>query len=334
MYPKIFTLGSLTVDIFATPDNQKVIHKEIFEFPLGEKFLLNKVHQFFGGGASNTAVALSRFGISSAVIGAVGDDVWGNEVLQNLKTNGVKVSYLQKIKKSRTSFSLILNSETGRHVALFYPGVNCKNTRCDRKIFTHCEGVFLGRLSGGANAIFEIVRAEFKKHPAKFLGWNPGGAQLEKGLHHFTDFLPVVDVLFLNLEEAELFSGKRAIRRDSYFSSVKNCTSIFSEIFRTGFSGAAVITDGIRGAQVCDGSKIIFCSPPKIKTIDTLGAGDAFASTFFGAIVLQKNLSDALKLATLNSASVVSQFGTQPGLQSLRKLTRQIHSLCTIERKL
>jgi len=320
---QVFTVGSLTLDIFLEPEEQIVSRKngkEFIAFELGAKIRATGVYEFFGGSSSNVAVALRRLGISRvAAVGAVGEDAVASGVLVNLKSEKVSTKFVHRLPKAKTGFSVIVNSKTGRHSALVYPGANHDFAKLDSKIFRDCDALHLGRLSGGGCRIFETVRIFFKKNPEKFLSWNPGGEQISRGIKHFRDFLPVVDILFLNQEETEAFTK---IRAD------KNCAPIFRQLFAQKFRGIAVITNGANGAIASDGEKIFHSAAfTKFKMRDTLGAGDAFGSTFLAAQILGKNIPDSLRFASVNSASVVSTFGTQTALllfPKIKKLARGV----------
>ena len=76
-----------------------------------------------------------------------------------------------------------------------------------------------------------------------------------------------------------------------------------------------VITDGKHGAYAYDGKKMYVCPPFDGPVRSTLGAGDAFASTFTAAIERTNwDVELSLKMASVNSSSVVEQFGAQDGL--------------------
>lgn len=83
-----------------------------------------------------------------------------------------------------------------------------------------------------------------------------------------------------------------------------------------------VITDGANGAQAFDGEKIYYASGFPATVISTLGAGDAFASTFLGVLMNEWNIEKALKYASINSASITQSYGAQQGLQSMDELTQ------------
>lgn len=331
MNKKILTIGSLTFDIFVRPKRQEIIIEKneskttkLLALPFGEKVRISEVHECFGGGAANTAISFKRLGIDSEAFGATGKDEWGKMILSNLKKEKVGTKHIQ-ISKEKTGFSVILNSFEGERTVLAFAGANHAIEKIDEKNINKFDGVHLCHLSGKSAKVFDTIRRFFEKNPGKFLSWNPGKEQIEKGLDYFKGFLEVVDVLFLNKEEAEEFSIINSRKSSKFGSDISDFSEIFKKFFKSGFRGILVITDGKKGSQVCADSQIIYCeidnqSPRK----DTLGAGDAFASGFSASIIYQKDLITAIKAGTLNASSVVSYFGAQAGLLTKKKLESEL----------
>ena len=88
-----------------------------------------------------------------------------------------------------------------------------------------------------------------------------------------------------------------------------------------------VITDGGNGAYAYDGKNFYYCPPFPSTVVSTLGAGDAFASTFCATLMRNKtNIGQALIFASINSASVVSKFGATEGLLTFEEIERQANN--------
>ena len=75
------------------------------------------------------------------------------------------------------------------------------------------------------------------------------------------------------------------------------------------------LTDGMRGAWIYDGNELLYV-PALLHshTIDTTGAGDAFASGFIASHIKGKDLTTSLKWGIINSSSIVKEYGGQKGL--------------------
>lgn len=349
--PKICTIGSMTVDLFIRPQEAQVMRlcaentcdREYMLLPYGGKVKAGQSSERFGGGAHNTAIGLHRQGFNTCPIGKIGHDSYGKSILQNIENEGVSSTALQIDEAEQSGFSVILNSFEGERTVIYHPGANEQLNDFDPAILDDCDGLFFNRVSSSAadEHIFPQIKKHFLNFPEKFLAWNPGKEQLRQGALAFADFFPVVDILILNREEAELFTNRKAHKSQQEENSVQkgahfckhtdndfpHYAADYADIFRVFQQQGVrhvVITDGRRGAQLCDGKDIYFCAiDDQTARVDTLGAGDAFGVGLFAALFHQKPLSFALKCATMNAASVVAQLGAQPGLLSSEALGRK-----------
>ncbi|QQS59054.1 carbohydrate kinase family protein [Candidatus Peregrinibacteria bacterium] len=320
MKARILAVGSLTSDLFLRPRRQEIFHKEGHEFIglcLGDKVRIEERHDTYGGGGCNVAVGLARFGVPTDMLGMTGDGLASERIFRNLRNEGVGVQHIQQEKGGKSGFSVVLSSESGERTVLFSPGANDHFCDFDESIMEDYEGVCLQHLSGCSVNVFGKIRNYFVKHPQKFLSWNPGRESLEQGCEAYADFIPVVDVLLINREEAQLFTGKKELKE------------MFRTFYKFQFQGNVIITDGMRGATGCNGKETYTCPVYEgLDRKDTLGAGDSFMTGVVGGLLLGEDLPSSLKLATINAAHVVSCYGSQTCLQSyenLRKLTDKIH---------
>lgn len=332
MKHSILAIGSLTQDIFLKPRRQEIFEKngeKCIAFCLGDKIKIEEKHETFGGGGANIAIGLSRFGVHTSILGRIGEDEIGHKIIKNLEKEKVHTHYIQKGKKEKSGFSVVLSAENGERTVLFTSGANKNFYDFDENILNNFSAICLEHLSGNGENVFEKIRKYTKKNPDIFLSWNPGRESLEKGITHFYDLLPVVDVLLINKEEAILFTDS-FLKKKKYFDKNNNMSNIFQCFYHNGFQGKLVITDGMKGAYGCDGKNIFFCPilyNEKLEKKDTLGAGDSFLSGITGATLLGKNLPDAMKYGTINAAHVVSFFGAQAGLQTETQLQKYIEYL-------
>lgn len=117
-----------------------------------------------------------------------------------------------------------------------------------------------------------------------------------------------VDLLFCNIEEAELFTGVEGLEE------VKKAIAKVAKQF--------VITFSEKGSLVYDGKNFIDIQPYPTKAVDSTGAGDMFAGAFLYAINHGHSYEEAGKLASAASSAVVGKYG--PRLK--KELVDQIFS--------
>ncbi len=343
--PVIFSIGGATFDIFVRPMNQAIMtmtrpdSREAFLcLPYGGKVRVEHVSETFGGGGTNTSVGFARLGFEAYCVGMAGEE-YGDRVLDNLKTNGVNTKFVQMTSRDKTAFSVIINTFDGDRTVLSYSGANryFEPKHLPLKALATADWIYLNHLSNDTPRIPELLLKLLKAHPHLKLAWNPGYEQLKQGMKAWAALLKHTTVLFLNKEEAVLFSGlayrPAGVKRDdptchvprakAFLPPYADDVSALLRAFAKAGVGTTVITDGRNGAQATDGRVMAFCPVVSHKRLSTLGAGDAFGTGFVGALALGKPLKDALIYGTLNANSVVGQYGAQPGLLTRKALENQ-----------
>lgn len=348
----IFTIGSATFDIFVKPADQAVMtllkpesREQWLCLTYGGKVKIDEVIETFGGGATNTAVAFARMGFDAYPVVKIGTE-YGEKVIENLKREWVHTDFVKKTPEDKTGFSTIINALDGDRTVLGYPGANRLFTAKDlpSQELEKADWIFLSHISGDSEGVTHALTQLLTKHPKIHLAWNPGHEQFVRGVKAYAKLLKHTDVLFVNKEEAALFTGTpyrlAGMKQDDsrcHFHTPKSflppyaddVTDILFEFFRYGVKNV-VITDGRHGAQASDGSHLYFCPVVTQKRVDTLGAGDGFASGLLAALFEGHDLKTGLKYGTLNANSVVSHYGAQKGLLTASEMKKRLKttSLC------
>ena len=335
---KIFTIGGATFDIFVQAEDQSLItfqtpkaSRKWLAFPHGGKVRVKAVLETFGGGATNTAVTFAGMGFETYFVGMIGKE-YGEKVLGNLAAHGICSDYVCLTDKDRTGFSNIINTFDGDRTLLYYAGANrfFKAQHLPLEALKTADWIFLSHMADRKSKVPMKLLELLKKYPHIKLAWNPGREQIEEGIEVWKDLLKHTEVLFLNKEEAAQFTGIHyqlaGNKQDDPGKHVCN-EKCFLPPYADDSSGAlkalikkgvkvAVITDGRNGVQANDGKKSYFCSVLTNKRVDTLGAGDAYASGFTSALMKGLPLNMALIYGTINAGSVVNHPGAQNGLMT------------------
>ena len=356
--PKIFTIGGATFDIFVEPHDHGIMRFSSEEsreqwlcLDYGGKVRVDEVHETFGGGATNTGIAFARMGFDACSVVKVGAE-YGERVIENLEANKVNTQYVKKTKRDKTAFSTIISTFEGDRTVLAYAGANQYFNAKDLplKDLEQANLIFLNHLAEERSRIPHEILKILKKHPNIKLAWNPGREQLEQGVKKWKNLLEHTEILFLNKEEASLFTrtpyqlaGMKREDTKSHFHLPKaflppyadDVSEIMYEFFKYG-PKIVVITDGKNGAQASDGKRLYFCPVVAAKRKDSTGAGDAFGSGFTSAILLGENLKTALKYGTLNAHNVINFSGAQTGLLTRKEMAKKIKEvdICVTSTKL
>ncbi len=303
------SIGGATYDLFVrVPHTIVETHdkKKIFTLPLGEKVRVEDITETCGGGAANTSLGLARLGADAHFEGVVGSDQWGDKLLEALEREGVHTESATIVDGEVSSFSIILSASSGERVILYDQGANVHlhEATFDKDLLSHMDWVYLNHLQEESCDIQDDIVQMLTARTNAGLTWNPGGCQIEKGLtnSHNVGLLKNTDILLVNKEEAEAFTGTSTI------------DDALRALINAGVK-AVCITDGSNGTVATDGKTRYHCPIlTGIEVLDTTGAGDAFGTGLTWAFLEGLSLPEALQAGTLNAASVVTHLGAQAGL--------------------
>ena len=313
----VMTLGSATVDAFATTRSQliKIYDKtgvhDLLAFPAGSKLLIDKLVYRIGGGGTNTATTFRRLGLRTAYIGKVGDGHNGRRVIDYLGKEGVDTRFVRRCTNS-TGFSIILDEERERDRAILAnKGANDDFTTKDIRLKDiDTKWIYSSSLTGKAHdALVKICR--YARRQGISVAFNPSSYMCEKGDTYLSPILKNITVLAFNREEAQLLTGKDTLN------------DMVRDLHLRGPS-IIVITDGKEGAHASDGKNIYSIKALRVKVTDTTGAGDAFASTFVAALARQRSMHDCLRMAMINATNVVRYFGAKEGLLKRQDIEKEL----------
>jgi ribokinase len=301
----VITIGSATRDVFLVSDQFKAIKTSLFEtgmaecMSLGSKIELKDQVLTTGGGGTNSAVTFASLGLRTACICKVGEDAPGRDVLETLRLDGVKTTFVKQVQRGQTGYSTILTMKNGERTVLVHRGVSSKFTRADipwKKL--NAKWIYLTSLGGNFALSAEIIK-KAKKNGCK-IAWNPGTGELKKGMRAFKETLKFVDVFNINKEEAELLTKKTEAKE------------MLTKLQRE--NGITLITDGVKGAYAHCCNKLYKINTTRVNAVSQTGAGDAFGSAFVSALMLDHKIEEALSIGVLNAESVIQSFGAKIGI--------------------
>ena len=332
------TIGSATQDVFIQSDvasivsvNQLERKMEYMCFPYGAKTEIADFSRCIGGGAVNTATNLSNLGLNVSCILKLGNDELNNVIKLKLAQSGVDIKNVIDSKKDLTGFSIILVSFQGDRTVLAHRGANAHvaENEINFDSIKNSRWVYVSPLSGESNKVLDKI-AKFCEENKINLAINAGTTALKKGANYFSKILKTAQIVVMNKEEAMLVT-KMQVRPDSKenkFSSEKIHPDIVAMIkaLRKGTDAIIVMTDGKHGAYCYDGKKIYICPIYPSDVVSTLGAGDAFSSTFCATLDKFNDIKLALQFGSINSASVCSHFGAQEGFLTFDELDKKLKS--------
>lgn len=325
---KIITIGGATQDIFFHSDagimidnRHDITKQKLVGFEYGAKINIKEADFSFGGGASNTAVALSKLGAKVFSFVSIGKDKIGEGIIDNFKDLKIDLpSVHYSSKPSGLSSVIVYGRETHDHVLFTYRGAN-EDLKIDASDLEKIkpDWIYVSSLSGNKwVGVLNKVFAQVAKNNIK-VAWNPGNLQIKSGLKELKSFLENTKVLILNKDEAmELLLGVDD-------EAVTNPRLILSKL-KEFCPHNIVITDGQKGSYAMDLDNKVYHEPvKKVEKFDTTGVGDAFGATFvWGLEFLHSDVQAALEVATINAGAVITKQGAQNGLSSKSSMLERL----------
>ncbi len=276
----------------------------------GDKIPFESVTSVAGvGNSANAAVSARRLGLTSALLGIVGGDALGKDVLQVYKKEGLDRSYIEVQKKHVTNHHYVLSFESERTILVKHEAYTY---RFPKKI-PPPKTLYLSSLADSVGKEYYDALADFlAKNPDVFLAFQPGTFQMKQGVEFLKRIYARTDIFFCNKEEAA-----RILKKEG------SVEELMRDLMALG-PKKVVVTDGTNGAYAYDGTRSwrVPMYPDPRKPFERTGAGDAFASTVVSALTLGKTFEEALLWGPINSMSVVQEVGAQRGLLPRAELER------------
>lgn len=333
----VITIGSATMDVFVECDDANIVSastksakSEFMCYPYGAKVEVTEFTSNTGGGGVNTALNFANLGFKTSAICKIGDDIYSKGVLEALEKSTLDLSNVIQDKSVSTGFSIILLSFQGDRTVLAQRGANAtlKKSEINFDAIKQAKFLYIAPLSGESNKVLTSI-VEFANQNGIKVCFNAGTTSIKRGFEYIKKIIDTAQIVVMNKEEASMCT-KIEVRPDSRNETFSN-ELIHPDVkemlkkLKINEKQIIVITDGKTGAYAYDGEKFYQCSNFPAKVISTLGAGDAFASTFCAA--LERTDSDvgrSLMYASVNSASVVSNFGASEGFLTFDEIEHKL----------
>jgi Sugar kinases, ribokinase family len=236
---------------------------------------------YAGGCSVNFAVYMKQLNVHSAYLGAVGNDEFGQVIIDAVNKHGVDGSHIHIIpgKTAMTKVELVGN---------------------DRKFLGYDENV-LGEFRLDSKDVEFICSHDFL-HTSVFGKIESYLPELKSKIKICYDF---ADKLTLNLDNI-LDSV------DYGFFSYKKDDPYIRDFLKQACSHGlicAVATLGKYGSVAYDGSNFEFMGVNDIEVVDTIGAGDSFIAGFMYGISLGKSIKECLRYGTQKAEETIGHFG-------------------------
>ena len=306
----VLSLGIYVVDVLGRP---------IDEFPeKGKLALFDELEIHTGGCANNTAIALTRLGVSAGAMGKVGTDAFGDLILQGLVDNGVDAAGMQQDPGSSTSFTFVAVASDGERTFYHYIGANGELCEADldwevikRAKILHIAGALvMPRFDGAPMANVLREAKAFGITTSLDTAYDATGRWMET----LEPCLPYVDMFMPSIIEAQHLTGLSGYREIVQF--LRRSYNIHTIVIKMGENGSYASTPEAE-----------YVAPAyPVNAVDATGAGDAYVAGFLAGTIMGWDLKATAELASATGAACVTAIGTTAGIQNLEetlKISRQ-----------
>ena len=290
---RVFIAGSINMDVVATADR----HPRVGETIAGKQVLY-----FPGGKGANQAVAASRLGVRTTLIGRLGKDSFGGELKAFLGAQGIDLGSLKETAEAHTGTAIITVAEADNTIVVI-PGTNA---------LVSVDDVAAVPLAKGDVAVsqFEIplptIAAFFQR--ARAAGattlLNPAPAQKMS-----SELLELVDILVLNETELGFLAGTELSDSDETARIIDVARGLQARADQT-----ICVTLGKRGVLALAASEEFAVPGRAVQAVDTTGAGDCFVGALAAQLAEGAALRAALAFANIAASVSVQRMGAGPSM--------------------
>ena len=330
------TIGSATLDVFVETPEARIVSvftqdnkNEFMAYPYGSKVDIDNFAFEIGGGALNTAINFKNLGYKTTTIVKIGDDPMAEAIQAKIASTGIDSHNIVKSMTEKSGLSVILTSFQGDRTVLAHRGTNAtlKASEINFESIENSRWLYLAPLNGDSTLALDEI-AKFAEEKNVDLAINLGTSSIKKCKDNLNAILKTAEIVLMNREEAQMLTGlpirPNSSKEDfSGFVIHPDIITIMDKIKEIS-GGIVVVTDGKNGVYATDGDKYYRCGEFPAKPVSTLGAGDAFASTFTAVYAESADISKALKFASVNAASVVEHFGAQKGFLTFEEIETRL----------
>ena len=297
----VFVAGSINMDVVATAAR----HPKVGETVAGQA-----VHYFPGGKGANQAVAAAKLGASTALIGRLGTDAFGQQLRTFLAAQGVDLVLVKDSAGTHSGTAIITIADADNTIVVV-PGANA---------LVSADDVAAPVLSKGDIAVsqFEIplttITAFFKRaraagattilNPAPAIACGP-------------ELLDLVDILILNETELGFFTHTELHDSDAPARFVEAARRL-----QTAANGIICVTLGKRGVLALVRGEASMIAGRAVKAVDTTGAGDCFVGALAAQLASGTAIRDALNYANAAASICVQRMGAAPSMPTAAEVDK------------
>lgn len=308
----VVCIGAAIVDVPLRP-----VSKDIFDH---ESYPLDRIGMTIGGDAINESTIISRLGHRVGLMSMVGQDIMGNFILDHCRREGIDTAGVRQRAGVDTSINIGLVTADGertfvtnRNGSLWKMSIDDMDLSLVGRARVLSLASFFNnpRLDNAALVkIFQVARAAGMTIAADMIK-----PRLGETFDDIAEALSYVDYFFPNCDEARLMTGEEDIERVADRILAYGVRHVVIKIGKSGVfikahRGTAMTVPAMKG----------------ITALDTIGAGDNFASGFITGLLEGKPLAACGAYGNVAASLAITSIGATTGVKSRESFDRQLEA--------
>lgn len=297
----VMCLGAAVVDIPLRP-----VSRDIFDI---ESYPVDQIAMSVGGDAMNEATIISRLGFKTGLMACIGDDAAGQFILRSCRNDNIDTEGVSIDPDIDTSINIGLVTADGERTFITNRNGSLWKENIEHVNFEKMKQARILSLASIFNCPLldgKVLVKIFKeaKEAGMIIAADMIKPRLGETLDDIREALSYVDYFFPNFDEACLLTGETEeakVAEKLYECGVKNV------IMKIGKRGCFIRnSEGTVIVPACKG----------ITAIDTIGAGDNFASGFIAGLLQGKDIYECGVYANCTAAIAVQHSGATSGVRN------------------
>ncbi|MHA2130656.1 MAG: ribokinase, partial [Promethearchaeota archaeon] len=264
-----------------------------------------------------------RSGADTIFISKVGADLFGNQMISQLTEEGIDMSYVIRDPLVSSGVAFILINENGENMISVAPGSNFKLNPKEiqkNKDVIKKSSVVAVQMEIPMRTITKVFDIASESDAIKIL--NPAPLKPIP-----LEVLQKVDIIIPN--EGELYRLHSSLNlKKLTLNGTNRIIQASKALIKIGIKNV-ITTLGRKGCVIYlgDTDEIIEVPSPKVKAVDTVGAGDCFIGTLASQLSNGKTILNSAKIATVAASIAVTRKGAQESMPFLREIEDTIKKL-------
>ena len=299
--PLVVVLGGINMDLVTYAPN----FPQAGETVVGSSFLT-----YPGGKGANQAVAVARMEARAAMVGRVGTDIFGPQLVDLLRDSGVDAHGVRYASGVSSGIAVINVDQTAQNRIIQVLGANaeCGEAEAARVIeLLPQAGALMLQLEVSLELSLSVAREASSLEKIVIL--DPGPIRPLP-----PEFYPYCSVITPNETEAQALVGFPVVDRASAVQA--------AGVLLDRGAQAAVIKLGSMGAYYAVPEGGEYVEPFRVEAVDSVAAGDAFNGALTVSLAEGKPLSEAVRVASAAGALAVTKVGAQDSMPTREEVER------------